>query len=241
MTHHPSKVFGKVKVWLMSRIKAEVKFAVIWATLFASLLLVFYGLSLAPRNIIYIGDKAINLLAGSNYSSSYLPPTQVTAARKLTDTAEAKIIIPDISLSAPVLMPESIDLDVLNSALTKGVVHYPGSALPDEKGNVLLFGHSTSFTVVRNKAYAVFNNLSKLEAGNIVRLEYGNREYWYKVQTAKIKKADEALVDLAPNKRMLTLSTCNVFGSKDDRLVVTAEFMRSYPLREFASAADSSS
>jgi len=131
----------------------------------------------------------------------------------------------------------------LNDHLTRGVVHYPGSALPGEFGNVFLFGHSTGLRVVHNKAYAVFNGLKELTPGQVVRIRYGGREYWYRVTSVAMKAADEAWVDLRRDtkQRKLTLSTCNVFGAKTDRFVVEAEFMKSYPLRSYASASGTSS
>ncbi|MBI2055687.1 MAG: class D sortase [Candidatus Sungbacteria bacterium] len=152
----------------------------------------------------------------------------------------AQIIIPAIGVDSIIVEPASADFSVLNKSLTKGVVHYPGSALPWENGNTFLFGHSAGNFTVRNKAYAVFNRLAELRNGDIIRLQYGNNEYWYRVTSLAIKKADQALVDLVSTKRMVTLSTCNLFGAKDDRYVVEAEFMESYPLRS-ASASGTSS
>lgn len=145
-----------------------------------------------------------------------------------------RLIIPEIAVDAPIILPANADLQVLNDGLTQGVVHYPGSALPDSsEGNIFLFGHSTGYKVVRNKAYAIFNRLSELEPNDVIRIRYAEYEYWYRVRSIRVKKASEAWVDLRPHHggRLLTLSTCRIFGAKDDRYVVEAEFMKSYPLQ----------
>lgn len=157
-----------------------------------------------------------------------------------------RLIIPEIAVDAPIILSASADLQVLNDGLTQGVVHYPGSALPDQPaGNVFLFGHSTGYKVVRNKAYAIFNRLSELQPDDIIRIRYANHEYWYRVRSVSVKKASEAWVDLRPpiHGRLLTLSTCRIFGAKDDRYVVEAEFMKRYPLQaaSWQEAVDTSS
>lgn len=212
-----------------------------WAVTAALLLALLYGLGLVPQGLREIvGALAVPLQTASQTQTagSALPIASQPLALRIP-----KIIIPDIAASAPIVLPKQSDFDTLNNALTKGVVHYPGSAMPGEYGNAFFFGHSTGLAVVNNKAYAVFNRLQELKPGNVVRLRYGTREYWYRVTSMKIEKADEAIVDLSPSKtkRLLTLSTCRIFGAKDDRFVVEAEFMKSYPLRTASSAADTSS
>lgn len=167
----------------------------------------------------------------------------IVTAAQLQAARLPRIIIPSIGVNAPIVLPEQLDLDVMNNGLAQGVVHYPGSVLPGEYGNTFFFGHSTGLAVVNNQAYAVFNRLQELKPGNVVRLRYGTREYWYRVTSMKIKKADEAIVDLSPSKtkRLLTLSTCRIFGAKDNRFVLEAEFMKSYPLRSLTLAAGTSS
>ena len=169
-------------------------------------------------------------------------PTQSQSA-PAPAAAPERIIVPAIELNTPIVVPASTDLEVLNEALTKGVVQYPGSAEPGSRGNIFLFGHSTGFRVVRNPAYQVFSRLKELKSGDILRLAAGGREYWYRVTTVTLKPASLATVDFRPtgDRRLLTLSTCNVFGQKDDRYIVEAEFVKSYPLRSYASASGTSS
>ncbi len=159
------------------------------------------------------------------------------AAQPLPDSASAvfdnaRIIIPEIDVNSPVIFPKSIDNDALNNSLLKGIVHYPGSALPGEKGSVFLFGHSTGLTIVHNKSFEIFNRLKDLRTGDIVQIQSGNQEYRYRVLSMKIAKADEAVIDLNSKEQKLVLSTCRIFGRdvKDDRFIVEAEFMGKYPV-----------
>ncbi|MFH0987993.1 MAG: sortase [Parcubacteria group bacterium] len=145
-------------------------------------------------------------------------------------SGESRLSINDIDLDALIVHPESADINILNAAINKGVAHYPGSGEPGEVGNVFLFGHSTNLKIVNNQNYAVFNRLKELQAGAMIRLESDGNEYWYVVKSMSLKKADETWINLATSKKLLTISTCNVFGAKEDRYVVEAEFARKYPL-----------
>ena len=101
--------------------------------------------------------------------------------------------------------------------------------MPGETGNILLFGHSTTLQA-RNPAYKVFNRVKELKQGDTILLHSDTREYLYAVKGVEIKEANDAKIDLTSDRKLLTLSTCNIIGGKESRYVVTAEFVKSYPL-----------
>ncbi len=203
-------------------------FFLVWLSLSALLLTASYPLGLVPRGVSEFGDKVVAVLSGKDAASD-LPRAGTLSSPALGNT---RIIIPGIGLNGAVVFPKSAGLDVLNAALLEGAVHYPGSAFPGEEGTVFLFGHSTGLKVVHNKNFEIFNRLSDLEKGDMIRLRYDSREYWYRVRSVELKRTDAAVVDLAPKgERLLVLSTCDVFGGVDDRFIVTAEFTGSYPLQ----------
>jgi LPXTG-site transpeptidase (sortase) family protein len=105
--------------------------------------------------------------------------------------------------------------------LSQGAVYYPGSGAI-EGGNVFVFGHSTNWSVVRNQAYKTFNNLDDLKAGDLIYLTAGGEEYAYEVERVRVAPDSEVLVSFGGDERRLTLSTCNTFGLKEERIVVEA-------------------
>lgn len=218
-----------------------------WVLFFLILVFSLYAAGAMPQGAEEIIGRVVapfyeRLHALANPADSQESTAALLPTRGARPSGGPQVIASGIALNAPVLFPRSTDLDTLNNALSVGVVHYPGSALPGERGNVFLFGHSTGLAVVHNQAYASFNRIQELDAGDIIRLRFGSREYWYRVSSISVKKADAALVDFSPTeKRLLTLSTCRIFGATDDRFVVEAEFVQSYPLRGVASAAGTSS
>lgn len=200
----------------------------------------FFGLWL----FIFISLYSLSFFAGvtpegaRQLAGFFLSPlgTESAAETESPEYAETSVAIPEIAIpkievKAPIISPQSRDENILNTALAEGVVHYPGSALPGETGNVFIFGHSTGLAVVQNKNYEVFNRVKELNNGDVIKIRMGSREYLYLVKTLEVKTADDARIDLQTEKKILTLSTCRIIGGKESRYVVTAEFLRSYPLR----------
>ena len=136
-----------------------------------------------------------------------------------------RITISKIGVDSIIQKPQSQDVTVLDSALTKGAVYYPGSGTINV-GNMFLFGHSTGFSVVNNQAYKTFNDLNKLVAGDEIRINSGDRTFVYKVENLSLLDENAAFVDFSKTDRMLTISTCNSFGAKQERWVVEASFNR---------------
>ena len=224
-------------------------FMLCWLLSFMALFSALYALGFVPEAVAEAGDAVSSFFRydrGRSLSivASTAEATAETGAAPVVDGVpadEPRILIDDIDVDANIVFPESADLNILNTALTKGVVYYPGSGKLGEVGNVFLFGHSTGLKVVYNKNFEVFNRLKELEAGDVIRVQSDGREYWYRVLSTTIKKADDANINLSTARKLLTISTCRIFGGREDRYVVEAEFMRSYPLRVATSAADTSS
>lgn len=209
------------------------QFIRIWTALFLALFAGSYFLGLMPASaeeafLAFVRPNAVN----SSNSPVTLTTVPFQAGNKTAPPetwASARIIIPRIQVDFPVVFPTSHDLDTLNADLLKGAVHYPDSAMPGRTGNALLFGHSTMLPA-RNPAYKVFSRLKELNQGDLVAIRSDNREYAYFVTKVEIKQAGDAEINLASDKKILTLSTCNIIGGKESRYVVEAEFVKSYPL-----------
>lgn len=157
--------------------------------------------------------------------------TPVVAAHTVDADAPVSVVIDAIGTNVPVLNPVSTDIAALDAALLKGAVHYPGSANLGDSDNMVIFGHSSYLPVVRNQAYKAFNGLQNLNEGNLVRVRSGEEEEVYRVVSVRLAKASaDEVIELSTGSKMLTLVTCNTFGEKSDRWVVTAEFVGRYPI-----------
>lgn len=155
----------------------------------------------------------------------------VASALPPVDTIELpmKIEIKTLGLAAGIANPTTLDIATLDNELLKGAVRYPTSARLGESGNVVLFGHSSYLPVVGNQAYKTFNGIQKLVAGDVITVYSSDTAYTYRVKSVAEERADNnSAIPLSVIGKMLTLVTCNSFGAKTDRFVVTADFVESH-------------
>jgi LPXTG-site transpeptidase (sortase) family protein len=133
-----------------------------------------------------------------------------------------QIIVKSIGVDTPVIAPASNSNEILDRALLLGAVHYPDSGQLGENANVLIFGHSSHLPVIHNSAYKAFNEINTLENGEQIIVRSESHEYTYEVIEVVQRKAEEARIFFESDQPTLTLATCNNFGSKEDRWIVTA-------------------
>lgn len=209
-------------------------FVGIWLLTAAILFGVLFVLGAVPQSVQTAGEAlGARWLAGAGAPA----PAAAWPARPTS------LVIPAIGMNAAIIFPENPATDALNSALARGVVHYPRSAMPGGAGSVILMAHSSALPVVRNQAYRSFNRLGELSAGAAIAIRSDGGEYRYRVSSVENAAASAASIALDDPAPRLILFTCNVFGKPEERIVVTAEPVGSYPLpnAEQASAADTSS
>ena len=107
--------------------------------------------------------------------------------------------------------------------LRAGPGHYPGTALPGDKGNFAVAGHRTTYG-------APFFNLDQLRKGDeVVVTVPGGKKYTYRVRTSEVVLPSDTWViepdPLERGRKTLTLTTCNPRFSNAQRLVVFAELV----------------
>lgn len=141
-----------------------------------------------------------------------------------------KIVIPSIHLSATVANPDTTNVDTLDNYLLKGAVRYPTSATLGQQGNVILFGHSSYLPIVHNLAFKTFDGIQNLKKGDQITVYSNQHEYVYAVSTVQQESATSDAIPLTSTGYTLTLATCDSFGQKTDRFVVTATLVGSYAL-----------
>ena len=129
-----------------------------------------------------------------------------------------------------VLNPQSRNIVDLDTALLDGVVRHPDSAAPNQDGNVFVLGHSSYLPNVFNPNFQAFNGIQNLEWGDVITLTSKGYVYSYRVEKVYKAKASDIVVPIADTGKMLTIATCNSFGSTDDRYIVEASFQEAIPV-----------
>lgn len=132
------------------------------------------------------------------------------------------ISIKKLDKTITVLNPESREINDLDTALLSGAVRHPDSAGLGQEGNVLIMAHSSYLPNVINKNFQAFNGIQDLAWGDMIEVSSESEIYKYRVEKVYRAKAEEVIVPIAGTENLLTLATCNSFGSKDDRYIVEA-------------------
>lgn len=138
---------------------------------------------------------------------------------------EFAVVIPKIRANSKIIANVNpFNAKEYQYALTKGVAHAKGTALPGEVGNVFIFSHSSVNFYEATRYNSIFYLLSKLEKGDEVYIFYKGQKFIYKVYDKKIINPEDVFY-LKGNsgKKTLTLMTCWPPGTSFKRLVVLAE------------------
>ncbi len=138
-------------------------------------------------------------------------------------TLPTKIVIDRLDKEIVVLNPESRTIADLDEALLSGVVRHPDSANLQQDGNVFILGHSSYLPSVTNRNFQAFNGIQKLQWGDIIKVYSAEEMHVYRVEKVYKATAQDLTVPIADTGKMLTLATCNSFGSVDDRYIVEAK------------------
>jgi LPXTG-site transpeptidase (sortase) family protein len=197
--------------------------------------LVAFALSFALLSSLGLTPDPLPASASVGVELAASPAAAIAPAAPVVSAAvpelPVKIAIPAISLTATVADPTTTDTQTLDADLLHGAVRYPTSAELGQAGNVVIFGHSSYLPVVRNQAYKTFDGIQRLAPGDLITVYSSGTAYTYAVRTvAKESASSGAGIPLDVSGKVLTLATCNSFATKDDRFVVTADFVESHPL-----------
>lgn len=212
------------------------------ALVFFALFVILVYLGLAPRGaeevnnalfsmfireapIVELSSVPVRSLAPASGARSFTP-----GSFQYNPSEPFSLSAPKIGLNWKVVNTSRADLSGLDQALLSGPVRFPGSGAFGSVQDMFIFGHSSHLPVVRNHAYRAFNDVERLTTGDLVYLRGATQELVYRVTSNVLTKASEASVDIGSRKKRLVLVTCNNFGAKEDRYIVTADFVESRPL-----------
>lgn len=146
---------------------------------------------------------------------------------------ENRIIIPKIGKNIPLIDIEETKVEwkdqldnIFMKELEQGIVRYPGSAIPWEKWNSFIFGHSSNFPWIAGDYNDVFSRLGQVEVWDIVYSYYGQKKYKYQIKEKKvISPTDVSILKRDKNKSELTLMTCWPIGTTLNRLILVWEII----------------
>jgi sortase A len=190
--------------------KASWKFVALFVVIFfASFALINYSALSLKLSYFYKHPSGQN-------STPVIAPTA-----SFNPLAQATLSIPKIGTNAPIVW--NVPEDNFNTQLLAGVVHFAGTALPGQNGNIFITGHSSYYAWVDSPYKDVFALLNKVQAGDKIYIQYENIMYTYTVNGSKVVKPNDMQVLGSGPTPTLTLMTCVPIGTNLNRLIITAD------------------
>ena len=174
------------------------------------------------------------VLAALPLHSSSIPQISIPTLGLEINPPDMRIVIPRINQNVPVVGVknenliaqkwENLETDI-QKALRNGVIHYPGTALPGEGGNVVLTGHSSYYAWDPGRFKDVFSLLHDVRIKDRIVLYYNQKKYIYEVAEVKVVlPKDVNVLGPTPDEK-LTLITCTPIGTNLKRLILTAKLV----------------
>ncbi len=139
---------------------------------------------------------------------------------------ESKAPYSQFYISIPKIKIDNALVKVDSNDLSNSLAHLPGSALPGEKGNVFVSGHS-ALSSLFNMKNAVFANLLGLQKGDQIIVDAAGIKFTYQVIEFKVIDPKDLSVILPPDSigRYISLMTCVPPGLNFKRLVVLGKML----------------
>lgn len=193
---------------------------------------IFFAPIFASQNIDYPIPKATVVgetnLASLITASNLLNATDYTNAENWFPDfkyKKGKAKVDSYKLSIPALDISNAVVSTFDNNLSEHLVNYGGSPIPPDKGNAVIFGHSTLPNLFNKNDYkTIFANLYKLRVGDTVWTQVRGVSYKYKIFSITVvdpKDTSPLLQDY--NNNFLTLVTCTPPGTVWKRLILKAK------------------
>lgn len=219
--------------------RKKLRFASLFVALFGTLLVTYIFFPLISWEIYFAPVFASSNIQAPIPKTTIMTPSMLqsllaqaapggvdyTNAENWFPTAKAETTTPNLTtytLSIPKISVDNAKVSTVDYDLASHLVHYGGTALPSQKGNAVIFGHSTLPQLFNPTDYkTIFAHAFKLQVGDEVFVTANNVSYRYKIFSIIIVDPTDTSV-LAQNydDSYLTIITCTPPGTTWKRLVI---------------------
>lgn len=169
--------------------------------------------------------EAANNITGVDYTNAknWFPTYKVPVAGEAESPR-----VPLYTLSIPKLKIENATVSTVGYELDKYLVNYPGTAIPSDNGNAVVYGHSTLPQLFNPKDYkTIFATAYKLAVGDEFFATVENVTYRYKIfSVTVVDPSDTSIFSQAYDNSYITLVTCTPPGTTWKRLIIKARLQK---------------
>lgn len=146
----------------------------------------------------------------SSWFPAYVPPS------------DGRPRIPAYQLSIPRLNIKRANVSTIDDDLSMHLVNFQGTCVPPDKGNCVIFGHSTLPSLYSPKDYkTIFANIQNLRVGDLIIVHIAGLDYIYKIFDMSVVSADNtSVLSQTMDDSYLTIITCTPPGTVWFRLII---------------------
>jgi len=159
---------------------------------------------------------------GTNFAPSTEHSTNETVPVQQQEKVEKPVFISLGTMEIPKIDVKMVVIEGTEPAkLAVGIAHVTGTALPGETGNCSVAGHRSG------SAAKPFENLDKLESGDVIRFKIGDNAFEYEVfDSFVVEPTDVSVLKQDKEESIATIITCEYvsIGVKK-RLIVQARLI----------------
>lgn len=162
-------------------------------------------------------SQASNNLSGVDYENAqnWFPDFKFEKGKPKIDT---------YTMSIPKLNIKDAVVSAVDDDLSKHLVNFGGTAIPPDKGNAVIFGHSTLPQLFDAKNYkTIFAKVYELKVGDELLTNVSGTSYSYRIYNITVvSPEDTSVLQQDYSDSFLTLITCTPPGTIWKRLIIKA-------------------
>ncbi|MFA5946641.1 MAG: sortase [Patescibacteria group bacterium] len=186
---------------------------IFFGVLFLSLFIAEVDYAFKNLKVFFIREMANEVSVEDSLQVLYVPDT---------------LSIPSLQISAPIIYITKKGEGAYSEALARGVVHYPGTAMPGEFGNVYIFGHSSDLPWSIGQYKTIFAPLPQIQNGEKITLtDHAGRQFVYEVFETKVVMPNDlsVLSQYEFKEKLLSVQTSYPLGTALKRFIVLARLL----------------
>jgi LPXTG-site transpeptidase (sortase) family protein len=196
--------------------KEFIIFLFIFLIIFSASVFVFNGKFIyAEVKYSFIGQPSISKLPDSISGGIF-----DAIPEKKEHVLPEKLIIPSLGIEAPIVISQSNTEAGFQKDLESGVIYLPGSVTLNEKGNIVIMGHSSAYPWYKGQYGSIFALLNKLNPGDEIVVLSQDKQYTYRVLGKEVKAPKDLVFQTQENDSILYLISCWPVNTAWKRIVI---------------------
>ena len=177
-----------------------------------------------PRNTVIDSTSVTSLISAAANSLSGVDYTNAKNWFPNLAYGASNAKVPSYLISIPKINVANAEVTTQDNDLSIHLVNYPGTGIPGDNGNAVIFGHSTLPSLFNPKDYkTIFAYAHTLKVGDIITAKVNGASYSYKIfNISVVDSTDTSALAQTYDDSYITLVTCTPPGTIWKRLIIKA-------------------